>query len=161
VRRVSLLVDRLKQHRWNWPPWAGFVLCLVGFASLPVLARFPATRDVPWVNFLLFGSGLALLFVGLRRAFGQPHEYRGKIAGPILVALSILVVGLFCFLVFYQTRQLPASTGAPKVGEKAPEFVLTDSNNQPVSLASLLSTPFENSKRPPKGVVLVFYRGYW
>ena len=151
----------MNQHRWNWHLWAGFVLCLVGFASLPVLARFPATRDVPWVNFLLLGTGLAFLFVGLRRAFGQPQQYRGRIAGPILGALSVLFVALLCFVVFYQTRQLPASPGAPKVGERAPEFVLPDTSNPPVSLSSLLSTPFMNSQMPPKGVVLVFYRGYW
>jgi hypothetical protein len=151
----------LNQLRWNWHLWAGFALCLVGFASVPVLARFPATRDVPWANFLLFGIGLAFLFVGLRRAVGQPQQYRGKIAGTILGALSVLIVALFCFVVFYQTRQLPASAGAPKVGDEAPEFVLPDTSNQPVSLSSLLSTPFVNSQRPPKGVVLVFYRGYW
>jgi hypothetical protein len=133
----------------------------MGFASLPLLARFPATRDVPWVNLVFLGTGLALLFVGLRRAFGQPQQYRGKITATILGAVSVLIVALFCFVVFYQTRQLPASTGAPKVGEKAPEFVLPDTNDQPISLASLLSTPLVNSETPPKGVVLVFYRGYW
>jgi hypothetical protein len=151
----------LNEHRRNWHLWLGFVLCFVGFASLPLLARFPATRDVPWVNVLFLGTGLALLFVGLRRAFGQPQQYRGKITATILGAVSVLIVALFCFVVFYQTRQLPASTGAPKVGEKAPEFVLPDTNNQPISLASLLSTPLVNSQTPPKGVVLVFYRGYW
>jgi len=151
----------LNEHRRNWHLWLGFVLCVVGFASLPLLARFPATRDVPWVNVLFLGTGLALLFVGLRRAFGQPQQYRGKITATILGAVSVLIVALFCFVVFYQTRQLPASTGAPKVGEKAPEFVLPDTDNQPISLASLLSTPLANSQTPPKGVVLVFYRGYW
>ena len=87
----------MSQHRWNWYLCAGFVLCLVGFASMPVLARFQATRDVPWVNFLLFGAGLAFLFVGLRRAFGQPQQYRGKIAGTILGALSVLIVGIILF----------------------------------------------------------------
>jgi hypothetical protein len=151
----------LNQRRWNWHLWAGLVLCLLGSASLPVLSRFPATRDVPWVNLLLFGTGLAFLFVGLRRAFGQTQQYRGKIAGSIVGAVSVLNAALFCFFVFYQTRQLPASTGAPKVGEKAPEFVLPDTSNQPVALSSLLSTPFVNSETFPKGVVLVFYRGYW
>jgi hypothetical protein len=151
----------LNQHRWNWHLWAGFVLCLVGFASVRVLARFPATRDVPRLNFLLFGTGLSFLFVGLRRAFGQPQQYRGRIAGAILGAVSVLTVALFCFVVFYQTRQLPASTGAPKIGDRAPEFVLPDTRNQPVSLSSLLSTPLVDSQTPPKGVVLVFYRGYW
>ena len=97
----------------------------------------------------------------MKRAFGQPQQYRGKIAGPILGTLSLLVVGSFCFLVFYQTRQLPASTGAPRVGQKAPEFVLPDTNNQPVSLSTLLSSPMSHTQTPPKGVVLVFYRGHW
>jgi hypothetical protein len=151
----------LNQRRRNWQVWVGFLLCLVGFASLPLFARFPVTRDVPWVNFLLLGAGLAFLFVGLRRAFGQPQEYRGKIAGPILGAFSILIVGFFCFVVFHLTHQLPSSAGAPRVGEKAPEFVLLDQDNQWVSLSSLLSAPFANSQTPPKGVMLVFYRGYW
>jgi hypothetical protein len=149
------------QRRLNWHLWAGFLLCLVAFASyFFVFVRFPVTRDVPWVNYLLFGTGVAFLFVGLKRAFGQPQQYRSKIAGSILGALSLVVVSYFCFVVFYQTRHLPASPGAPRVGQKAPEFVLPDTNNQPVSLSSLLSSPMSRS-RIPNGVVLVFYRGYW
>jgi hypothetical protein len=151
----------MNQHRWNWHLWAGFLLCLVGFATFPIFARFPVTRDVPWVNFLFFGTGLAFLLVGLRRAFGQPQQFRGKIAGSILGTLSLIVVGVFCFIVFYQTRQLPASNGAPRVGQKAPEFVLPDTNNHPVSLSALLAGPMSQTQTPPKGVLLVFYRGYW
>ncbi len=149
-------------RRWNWHLWAGFVLCLIALASyFFVFARFPVTRDVPWANFLLFGTGIAFLFVGVKHAFREPQQYRGKIAGPILSLLSLLAVGFFCFLIFYQTRQLPASAGAPRIGQRAPEFVLPDTNNQPVSLSSLLSTPLANSQASPKGVLLVFYRGYW
>ncbi len=129
--------------------------------QLPFFARFPVTRDVPWPNFLLFAIGGAALFVGFRRAFGRSQQYRGKIAGPILGTLSLLAVGFFCYIVFYMTRQLPGAAGAPHVGQKAPEFVLPDTTNQPVSLASLFSTPLVGSRVPPKGVVLVFYRGYW
>ena len=152
----------MNQRRWNWYLWAGSLLCLVAFASYFLLfSRFPVTRDVPWVNFLLFGTGVAFLFVGLKRAFGQPQQYRGKIAGPILGTLSLLILGVFCFAVFYQTRQLPASTGAPRVGQKAPEFVLPDTNNNPVTLSSLLSSASADTQARPKGVLLVFYRGYW
>jgi hypothetical protein len=150
----------MNPRRWNWYLWAGFVLCLIAFASyFFVFARFPVTRDIPWVNFLLFGTGVTFLFFGLKRAFGEPQQYRGKIAGPILSLLSLFAVGFFCFLIFYQTRQLPASAGAPRIGQKAPEFVLPDTNNKPVSLSDLLSTPLANSQAPPKGVLL--YRGYW
>jgi hypothetical protein len=110
---------------------------------------------------LLFAIGGAVFFVGLKRAFRQSQRYRGKIAGPILGTLSLLAVGFFCYIVFYMTRQLPASAGAPHVGQKAPEFVLPDTSNQPISLAGLLSTPLVGAQVPPKGVVLVFYRGYW
>ena len=152
----------MNQRRWNWYLWAGSLLCLVAFASYFLLfSRFPVTRDVPWVNFLLFGTGVAFLFVGLKRAFGQPQQYRGKIAGPILGTLSLLIVGVFCFALFYQTRQLPASTGAPRVGQKAPEFVLPDNNNNPLTLSSLLSSASADTQARPKGVLLVFYRGYW
>ncbi len=151
----------MNQRRWNWHLWVGFLVCLVGFASFPFFARFPFTRDVPWANFLLFAVGGVVSFLGLKRAFGQPQQYRGKIAGPILGTLSLLALGFFCFIVFYMTKQLPVSSGAPRVGKKAPEFVLPDTNNQPVSLASLLSTPLMGTQMPSKGVVLVFYRGYW
>jgi len=109
----------------------------------------------------LFAVGGVVSFLGLKRAFGQPQQYRGKIAGPILGTLSLLALGFFCFIVFYMTKQLPVSSGAPRVGQKAPEFVLPDTNSNPVSLASLLSGPRSNSQAPPKGVLLVFYRGYW
>ncbi len=151
----------MNQRRWNWLLWAGFVLCLAGFATFPLFARFPITRDVPWVNFLLLGAGLAFLVVGLRRAFGQPQQYRGKIAGPILGTLGLMIVGAFCFIVFHQTRQLPASNGAPRIGQKAPEFALADTENHSVSLSGLLSSPMPQTNTPPRGVLLVFYRGYW
>ncbi len=152
----------MNSRRWNWHLWAGFVLCLAGFASyFLVFVRFPATRDLPWANFLLFGTGIVFLSVGLKRAFGEPGHYRGKIAGSILGLISLLSVGFFCFLIFYQTKQLPASAGAPRIGQRVADFVLSDSDNNPVSLSSLLSTPLKNSLEPPKGVLLVFYRGYW
>jgi peroxiredoxin len=54
---------------------------------------------------------------------------------------------------------LPASTAAPQVGQKAPQFTLIDSNDRPVTLAQLLTEPINN--QPPKAVLLIFYRGYW
>jgi peroxiredoxin len=45
------------------------------------------------------------------------------------------------------------------VGQQAPEFSLSDTDGRAVSLSELLSTPVNG--RVPKGVVLVFYRGYW
>jgi hypothetical protein len=114
---------------------------------------------MPWANFLIFAVGLLFLFVGLRQAFRRPIVYRGKIAGPILTTLSIAALVFFCFTIFSLGKHLPRSTEGPKVGQKAPEFALADTNGRTVSLASLLSSA-EGSQRT-KGVILVFYRGYW
>jgi hypothetical protein len=152
----------MEQRRRNWHLWAGFLSCVLGVVSYFILfARFPVTRDMPWANFLILALGLAFVISGLRRAYGQSQQFKGKIAGPILGFFSLAVIGLFCFVIFYATKQMPRSAGAPKVGQKAPEFALVDTNYKQVSLASLLATPLPNSTKPPKGVFLIFYRGYW
>ena len=153
---------RMNEKQRNWHLWVGLLLCLVGFASYFLLfARYPATRDVPWVNYLLLAAGLVLLVSGLRRAFAQPEVYRGKILGAIFAVLGVAIVGAFCFVVLVASKQLPKSANAPRLGQKAPEFTLLDTQRQQVSLASLLSAPLPNSSAPPKGVFLIFYRGYW
>ena len=151
----------MEQRKRNWHVWLGFLLCVIGFLSYPFFfARYPITRDVPWANFLILAGGLALAFSGLRRAFGKSQEYKGKIAGSILGVLSLAVAGFFVFAIFFATK-LPKSAGAPKIGEKAPEFALLDVNKRQVSLASLFAAPMPGTQKSPKGVFLVFYRGYW
>jgi len=148
------------KRRWNWLLWAGFMLTLVAFASyIVVFVNFPITRNFPWVNLLLFAGAAALLIVGWRRASKQPELYRGKIAGPVLTLFSALIFGLFIVQIFVLGRQLPVSSAAPQVGFKAPDFTLQDSTSTSVSLSDLLNSPVSGSQ--PKGVLLVFYRGYW
>jgi hypothetical protein len=149
------------KKRWNWAVWLGFLFCVAALPSYFLLVRFPATRDFPWVNLLMFAAGLFLLGMGLRRAFRDSGRYGGKIAGPILGTLSLLLAGFFCFVIFYGTKQLPKSAGAPGAGQRLPEFALQDSDNQTATLASLLAAPLSVSSRPPKAVLLIFYRGYW
>jgi hypothetical protein len=141
------------KRKWNWPIWVGFVVVIAGVFSYEFFARFPITRDFPWANLLLFGIGTALLIVGLFRAFGRPQAYRGKIVGSIFATIAVIVVALFSYEIFYALRQVPASAGAPRVGQKAPDFFLLDQNGTPVGLGDLLS----NSN----GAVVIFYRGFW
>ena len=141
------------KRKWNWPVWIGFVFAVAGLFSFEFFARFPITRDFPWANFLLFGIGLALLVVGLFRAFGRPQVYRGKIFGSIFAAIAVLGVASFSYVIFYVLHQVPASVGAPRVGQKAPDFILLDQNGKPVGLGDLLSGS--------RAVVLIFYRGFW
>ena len=134
--------------------WVGFGAALIAFLSyIPLFALFPATRDVPWVNFLLFLVAGCLLAVGINRAFRQPSLYRGKISGSILGVLSVLMLGFFCFGVFYASKWIPSSASALPVGQRAPDFTLASADGQSVTLSKLLNDH--------RGVVLIFYRGYW
>ena len=138
---------------WNSSLWIGFLFALTGFLSYTFFAQFPITRDFPWANLLLFAVGGILFVLGLARAFGRPQVYRGKIFGPILAALGILMFGLLSYVLFYELRQVPPSTGAPRIGQKAPEFTLSDQDGKDVSLRDLVSRS--------KAVALIFYRGFW
>ncbi len=143
---------------------AGFLLILAcPFTYLPLFARFPLTRDFPWVNLLLFVAGAGLMVAGLKRACGQPGLHRGKIVGTILGAVSILLLFLFVDGVFRRARQLPPSKGAPQVGQKAPDFALRGKDGSPTTLSALLSAPVVSGSAPlgTRGVVLIFYRGHW
>jgi hypothetical protein len=147
-------------RRFNWQIWAGFLLTFGGLLSFPLFfVRFPATRDVPWVNFLLAALALVFLGIGLKRAFQPGRSKLAKVVGSVLATLSIAAVGLFLYSFFIMAKQLPASRSAPEVGQRAPDFTLNDTSEKPVALSDLLSTPVNGSK--PKGVLLVFYRGYW
>ena len=146
--------------RFNWPLWTGFLLTFFAFLSYPFLfIEWSITRDFPWLNLLLFAVALVLLFIGVRRAFRPDRRLASKIVAPILATVSVLVIAFFVFIAFIQSRWLPASPAAPAIGQKAPDFTLSDTNGQPVTLASLLSQPINN--KPPRGVLLIYYRGYW
>jgi hypothetical protein len=148
---------------FNWHIWAGFLLSIVAFVSYTVFfVNFPITRDFPWANLILFMIAAALLFVGVRRAFAPDRSRLAKVGSSILAALGVLIIGLFIFAIFVFARWLPASTGAPRLGNKAPEFTLADANGKATSLGELLTTPINVSNTgKPRGVLLIFYRGYW
>ena len=164
----------MNARKFNWTIWSGFLLSLIAFLSYPfVFVWFPVTRDFPWANLLLFALAIALLVVGVRRAFApdrrpqagplgmvdRPRPRRSKIATSILAAFSVAVFGFFIFSTFILARRLPVSHSAPQISQKAPDFTLSDTNGKPVSLSELLASPVNGNA--PKGVLLVFYRGYW
>lgn len=146
--------------RFNWQIWAGLLVTYLGLLSFPLFfVRFPSTRDFPWVNLILVAIALLLLLIGLKRAFKPERSRLSKILASIVAVLSFAAIGLFLWSAFVLARQLPSSAGAPHVGQRAPDFTLSDSTTKQVTLSELLSTPI-NGKQP-KGVLLVFYRGYW
>jgi hypothetical protein len=156
-------VEPVKNLRFNWHIWAGFLLSLAASISYPlVFVKWPITRDFPWVTILLYVVAAILLVVGVRRAFAPGRAMKSKVAASILATLSVAIIGLFLFSTLIMARWLPAAQGAPHVGQKAPEFSLADPNGKTVSLSELLSAPIGGQHTSkPKGVLLIFYRGYW
>lgn len=150
----------MKLRSINWPLWSGVLLTLFASLSYPLIfVQWPLTRDTPWVNLLLMALALVLLIVGTKRAFGPGRRLLPKIVASLVSVLSVLMIGVFIFSILIFARWMPASAGAPKVGQKAHEFTLSDTNGKQVSLTELLSTPVNGQS--PKGVLLIFYRGYW
>jgi hypothetical protein len=150
----------MQTRSFNWPVWAGLLISVVAFFSyFFVFVRFPVTRDFPWASLLLFGVAAALLLVGLRRAFAPERRLGSKAAGIVAATLAVAIFGFFVFTTFIMSRWMPAAQGAPRIGQRAPDFTLSDTDGKPVSLSELLSTPVNG--KAPKGVLLVFYRGYW
>ena len=142
------------KRRRNFLIWAGFAIVLIAFLSyVPLFAVFPITRDIPWANYLLFLIGGALLFAGTRRAFRDSATYRGKISGSILAVLSAAIFALFVAGVTYLSKLIPPADTALAVGRKAPVFALVDTAGKQVTSTDLLKNH--------RGIVLIFYRGYW
>ena len=141
------------KRRPNLLIWVGFAVVLLAFPSYFLFfALFPITRDIPWANCLLFIAGASLLAVGLMRAYRSPQLYRGRISGPILSALALLTIGLFCYGVLVLTK-LPSVHGALKPGDSAAPFALSNAEGTPVRLSDLL--------QGRRAALLIFYRGHW
>jgi peroxiredoxin len=142
----------------NWPLWSGFVLSAIAFLSYPfVFERWPITRDFPWLNVLLFGSAALLLVIGLRRAFAPGQRRWLRITTAVVATtLSLAILANFVMSVFVHGRHLPASSHAPRVGDRAPDFTLPDESGAQVSLAALLSRSPAPRASALQGVLLVF-----
>lgn len=82
----------------------------------------------------------------------------------ILLFLGLAILGILGTPRHIQA-QLPPSKGAPKVGDKAPDFTLPDSTGKPVRVSELRSgiptVDGSSAEIPGRWLLLVFYRGYW
>lgn len=150
--------------RFNWQIWAGFLLTFLASLAYPfIFVNYPITRDFPWATLVLYAVAVVLLWIGLKRAFAgnTKRPLLSRILASGVAGLSVIIIGVFLFSILIFARWLPPSTGAPQVGQKAPDFTLSDVSGKQVSLSELLSQPIAGQSNPPKGVLLIFYRGYW
>jgi hypothetical protein len=150
----------MESRRFNWAVWFGFLVSVVALLSYPLFfARFQVTRDFPWANLLLFAVAAVLVLWGVKRAFSSSTARGPKVWASVAATLSAAVLTLFLFGAFVVARQLPASHGAPRVGQKIPDFTLSNQHGKPTPLSELLTSPINGNA--PRGVLLIFYRGYW
>ena len=149
----------MQTKAWNWRLWVGFALVLV--APFGYFSLLEKTRAALWISVVLIVVAIALLVAGLRRAFAESESYRGKIAGPILATLALAVVGAFGWATHAMHNAYAAAPNAPRVGDRAPDFALIDGSGRKVTMAELLAAPLPSGETKTRGVMLVFYRGYW
>ena len=153
------VVPDVVEGRRNASLWWGFFLALASMLCNAALFLSPPGQGaLPWLSILLAALALIFLAMGLKPAFGADGGRGGKARSSIVAVVSLLLVGL-AVLISFESRGIPASVEAPQVGQKAPEFTLLDTRDQPVSLAELFASTANDP--PPKAVLLVFYRGYW
>ena len=124
--------------------WIGALISVFGLVSyFTTFARFPAVRDIPWINIPLVVTGLTVSIFAIRRRLSFISA-----AGAVF---SAACASLLIAYVFVLSNQLPDTEGAVEVGAEAPAFALADHEGTVVSLADFRGQP----------VVLVFYRGFW
>jgi hypothetical protein len=138
--------------RGNHALWLGPILAFAGTVSYFVyFARFPALRDLPWVNLPVVLAGLALSAYGFVRALSRGTRWWVRVAASLGLALSLLVGGFLPVYVFGLSYALPAATATSAALDAAPDFELPDSTGTLHRLSDLRGTR----------VVIVFYRGHW
>jgi peroxiredoxin Q/BCP len=123
----------------------GVAVAIGALAAYVLLLRVPTVRNHPEGSVVALGLAVVLAVVAVRTARGRRW--------PAWVALGLtglLFIGAAWFN--FVGARVPSGATALRLGERAPDFTLSDSTGRPVTLSSL---------RGAKPVVLVFYRGYW
>lgn len=144
------------QLKRNHAAGLGLAIGLAGVISYFLWVAFglssaaPAMREMPLPSLALWGAGMVLSALAVKRALGPSPAYRGRMLAPLLGAVNLLAgLGFVWFLTLGSA--LPAADRSPSVGERAPDFSLSDHRGEAVSLAALRG----------RNVLLVFYRGHW
>jgi hypothetical protein len=121
------------------------VIALGAITAYASLLRVPLVRNHPEGYVMAFAAATALAALAVMRARGRRW--------PAWLALSLcglLLIGGAWFE--FVVARLPVAPSVLRVGERPPDFRLTDASGRPLTLSEY---------RGQKPVVLVFYRGYW
>ena len=131
--------------RVAWLSAASLILAVGAVVAYTQLLRVPLVRNHPGAYVVAFALAAVLAVLALARGRGR------RWPAWIALGVSVLLLGLGTWFNLAVAR-VPAPSTVLRVGERAPEFTLTEAGGRPVALAEF------RGKQP---VVLVFYRGYW
>jgi hypothetical protein len=118
-------------------------IALGAIVTYILLFRVALVRNHPEGYVIAFAVATALAALALARSRRWPAW--------LALGLSTLLLAGGVWFNFFVAR-IPDAPTILRVGERPPEFTLSDASGRPVSLADY---------RGKKPVVMVFYRGYW
>jgi hypothetical protein len=121
------------------------VVATAAVVAYVLLLRVAVVRNHPEGYVVAFALATALAVLAVVRGRGR------RWPAWLALGLSSLLLVAGAWFNFVAAR-VPASPTALRIGERPPDFTLTDAAGRPVSLTDY---------RGKKPVVLVFYRGYW
>jgi hypothetical protein len=129
----------------GWLAILSVVLAFAAPVAYVLLLRVPLVRNHPEGYVVVFAVAVALAALAVARA-----RTRRWPAWTALALTTLLLIGGAWFNFF--GARVPGTPTALRVGERPPDFTLTDASGRAVTLGDY---------RGQKPVVLVFYRGYW
>lgn len=138
------------EHKANHALWGGPLVAVAGLVSYYALfARWPVTRDVPWVNLPLVWGGALFALLGAARALKRGGWRLGVGALGALLALGCAaLLTFYCFVLSYQ---MPAPGEGSVEGAQFPTLVLPAHDGTEVDLGEASGGK----------LILVVFRGTW
>jgi hypothetical protein len=136
--------------RTNHALWGGPLLAVAGLVSyFALFARWPVTRDVPWLNLPMVWGGALIALAGAVTAFKRGGWRIG--AGALGSLLALGCAALLTFYCFVLSAQMPDAGEGSAEGAQFPTLVLAAHDGTEVDLGEISGGK----------LMVVVFRGAW